>query len=145
MWCIALCKITQRLVCLLAAYSPTSPSYSPTSPAYSPTSPAYSPTSPGELSFVFVSANSICTNCNQNSFLSMTQLMSHMPVLVCKACMSGALYIARGVLHQCTSMQSHLFTPLLCNTRMTMTISFHAVRNRTCTQNAAASALSPCD
>ena len=124
MWCIALCKITQRLVCLLAAYSPTSPSYSPTSPAYSPTSPAYSPTSPGELSFVLANANSICTTCAQNFFLSMTQLVSHILVLVCKVCMSGALYPVLGVLKQCTSMQSHLPMPLLCNTRMTMTISF---------------------
>ena len=124
MWCIALCKITQRLVCLLAAYSPTSPSYSPTSPAYSPTSPAYSPTSPGELSFVLANADSICTTCNQNFFLSVTQLMPHILVLVCKACMSGALYSVLGVLNQSTSMQSHLSTPWLCNMRMTMTISF---------------------
>ena len=50
----------------------------------------------------------------------MTQRMSHILVLVCKACMSGVLYPVLDVLNQCTSMQSHLSTPLLCNMRMTM-------------------------
>ena len=119
-----MCKIIQRFVCLLAAYSPTSPSYSPTSPAYSPTSPAYSPTSPGELSFVLANANSVCTTCNQNFFVLMTQFMLHILVLVCKACMNGALYPELGIHNECTYMQSHLSMPLLCNVGMTMTISF---------------------